>query len=103
MVFASMKGSSASKGEPSGGTLKMGADSARAGEKTPGIGPAAATVAASAKGNFKPSRRVNMGISLGTYSQRRPDKGVVQAFMLGTDLKNCHCLTRPCSKIMRQD
>jgi hypothetical protein len=62
--------------------LKIGADSAHAGEKAPGIGPAAATVAASAKGNFKPSRRVNMGISLGTYSQRRPDKGVVQAFVL---------------------
>jgi len=51
----------------------MGSAAARAGEKKPGFAEATA-VAASAKFNFKPSRRVNMQVSLGSYWHARLDK-----------------------------
>lgn len=47
----------------------MGSAAARAGEKKPGFSEATA-VAASAKFNFKPSRRVNMQVSLEVIGMR---------------------------------
>src|ERR1700730_10743004 len=51
----------------------MGSAAALAGEKRPSFAPVTA-VAARAKVNFKPSRRVNMRVSSGSYWQARLDQ-----------------------------